>query len=252
MNPADASFPGWMPPMPPGFWPARSRADVHFSYGEEADVSRVARRLFGRKLRDWEHAGLAGAPDGAQVEVGTYRGGLHLDVSDPAESGFRAVFLVRGAASELVIVIDAFHIHVVNMRKKGLGLQIFHRQLSNAELLGIRRIKTIAGRGEDENGYYTWPRFGFDGPLSGKIRDCLPPGFERARSMLDLMDCEKGRLWWREHGEAIEVTFVVAAGSRSREVFRRYVRGRFRSLCAGKRKPSSCPSVDRSASCLPF
>jgi len=252
MSPADDSSAGWMLPVPPGLWPGRSRAEVRFSYGEEAGVARVARRLFGRKLRDWEHAGLAGAPDGARVEVGTYRGGLHLEVSGPADGGFRAVFLVRGAASEVVIVIDAFHIHVVSMRKKGLGLKIFHRQLANAELLGVDRIETIAGRREDENGYYTWPRFGFDGPLSGRIRECLPPGFEGVRSVSDLMDCEKGRLWWREHGETIELSFEVARGSRSREVFRRYVRGRFRSPCAGRRASPACSCADRSASCLPF
>lgn len=132
------------------------------------------------------------------------------------------------AEAHLVIVKDAFHIHVEDMRRQGLGLRIFHRQLENAKTLGIQRIETIAGRRDGENGYYTWPRFGFDGPLPEEIHEKLPLGLEHARTVLDLIDCEKGRLWWREHGDTIDVAFDVAEGSRSRKVFERYVRNKLK------------------------
>ena len=88
----------------------------------------------------------------------------------------------------------------------------------------MARIETTAGRRCGENGYYTWPRLGFEGPLSPRIERKLPPGLEHARTVLDLMACEKGRLWWSEHGETICVAFDLNVGSRSRDVFTRYLR----------------------------
>ena len=152
----------------------------------------------------------------------------------------REILSVRPAAADLVLVKDGFHIHVEDMRRRGLGLRIFHRQLENAKTLGIRRIETIAGRRDGENGYYTWPRFGFDGPLPEKIKEKLPLGLEHAHSVLDLIDCEKGRLWWREHGDTIDVAFDVAEGSRSRKVFERYVRNKLKRDCRAARDDHDC------------
>ena len=42
------------------------------------------------------------------------------------------------------------------------------------------------------------------------------------------MESEKGRLWWREHGTTIDVTFDVADQSRSQKAFERYVRNKLK------------------------
>jgi hypothetical protein len=212
--------------MPGGLWPARSRAEVSFLAGEQGDVERIARRLFGGPLRRWQYAGLAGAPDGARVELGTYDGQLYLETSEPVANRYRMVHLARRTKAHLVILVEGFHVQVQNMQGRGLGLRIFHRQLANAQALGVDRIQAIAGRRHDENGYYTWPRFGFDGALPGKIRANLPLGLEDIRTVLDLMASEKGRRWWQQHGGTIRVTFDLADCSRSRKVFQRYLRQR--------------------------
>ena len=220
MSPAEIAPPTW---MPGGLWPARSRAEVKFCLGERREVQRTTLRLFGRLFQRWEYAGLAGAPDDARVELGTWEDELSLELGDPINNSYRGYLYVRRRRAALVMFNAGFHILYTRMQRRGLGLRIFHRQLENAAALGVARIEAVAGRRGDENGYYTWPRFGFEGPLPGKIQGDLPPGLEHVCTVLDLMESEKGRLWWREHGCTIRVAFDLADGSRSREVFRRYV-----------------------------
>jgi len=206
-------------------WPAQSRAKVVFCSGERICAEHIARRLFGRRLATWQYASLAGAPDAAMVEVGTYNGGLYLELSDPMDHEYHGVWLIERQGGHLTIINDGFHIHRPVMQRRGIGLRIFARQLHTATAFGVKHIRTRAGRRGGENGYYTWPRFGFDGPLPEAIRPKLPIGLEHARTVLDLMECEKGRLWWREHGVTIDVVFDTGSGSRSRRTFARYLAG---------------------------
>jgi GNAT superfamily N-acetyltransferase len=202
--------------------PDRSRANVSFILGERRDVRRTTRRLFQRDLQPWEYAGLAGAPDDAEVEVGTLDGGVYLDVFQPATNRYRAVQLVKPADAGPFLVIEALRIHNA-MRRQGLGLRIFTRQLTTANALGVGRIETTAGRSLHENGYYTWPRFGFDGPLPPEIKRRLPRGLDHADTVLDLMEYEKGRLWWKAHGVVVHLAFDLVGRSRSWSVFARYL-----------------------------
>lgn len=112
------------------------------------------------------------------------------------------------------------------MQRNGLGLRIFRRQLAQAKALGIRRIEVTAGRSRVENGYYTWPRFGMNGPLPAEIRRALPPGLRSARSVLDLTESEPGRWWWKAHGTTVELAFDLSDGSRCWRVFHQYLRSR--------------------------
>lgn len=220
MDPADVIAPSgvaWEP------WPARSRADVEFLLGERTAAERLARRLFRRPLEPCEYAGLAGAPDDARVEIGALRGMLYIEMGAPA-AGYRAHYYVRRAGRDIVLINDGFHIYARELRGRGLGLHVFHRQMQNAARLGIRRIETVAGRRRGENGYYTWPRFGFEAALPADIRRVLPPELENERTVLGLMECERGRRWWREYGETIRVAFDLDCGSRSQKALSRYVR----------------------------
>jgi hypothetical protein len=200
----------------------RSGARVVFFLGERRDAERATQCLFHRKLQTWEYAGLAGAPDDAEVEVGTFQDGLYVEMGQPVTNEYRAVQLVRPTDAGPAIVIDALRIRNT-MRRKGLGLKIFSRQLATAVALGVKRIETVAGRGDGENGYYTWPRFGFDGPLPSEIKRNLPLGLDHAQYVLDLMEDEQGRLWWRAFGFPVRLAFDLRARSRSWHVLRRYL-----------------------------
>ena len=202
----------------------RSGAAVVFFRGERENADEAACQLFGRRLEAWEYAGLAGAPDDAMVEVGTLGGWLYLELSSPPGQAYRTFQLVLRVRQSLVLANDGFQILSKRQQRRGLGLRVFARQLDHARRLGICRIETVAGRRSNENGYYTWPRFGFDGRLPPSIRESLPPGLDRCQSVLDVMDREAGRDWWRAHGISMPVTFDVTSRSRSWVVFRRYLR----------------------------
>ncbi len=204
-------------------WPTRSRATVEFFRGERDNAERMATRLFGHRLRRFQYAGLAGAPDDALVEVGTLGEDLFIDVSELGMGCFRAAFCLRRLGTHCVIVNDSCHIHDPRLQGNGFGTRVFHRQLENARLLGVTHIITTAGRRPRENGYYTWPRLGFDGMLPVRIVTRLPPPLRYARRLLDLLQCETGRLWWKEHGCTVDVTFDVSDRSRSRLAFERYL-----------------------------
>jgi len=224
-------LPATAPLMP---WPAAAPIGVRFYPGERRDVQRTARRLFGRTLWLWEYAGLAGAVDDARVELGTLGGGLYLETCDPVAHCYRAVQRVRRVGSGPVLVIEAFCILPRRMRRRGLGLRMLGRQLAFAKRLGVLRIETTAGRRGDENGYYTWPRYGFNGPLPTEIGRILPPRLHHAQSVLDLIQCDYGRHWWSEHGTTLDVAFDLADRSRCWRVFDRYVREKSRG---GERLP---------------
>jgi hypothetical protein len=215
--------------LPQGLWRSctvGSRAAVVFFPGELKAAERLSQRLFGRLLRPREYAGLAGAPDNAKVEVGASDGQLYIELGDPVAASFRGHYYLFYRKAAVVLRNDGFHILVHAMRRQGLGLQICCRQARSAAACGVDRIELRAGRRRDENGYYTWPRYGFDCPLPASIRRRLPLGLDRSRALLDLMSCEKGREWWREHGVTIRVRFDLAPGSRSWRVLAEYVRAR--------------------------
>ena len=203
--------------------PDHPRAEVAFYRGERRGVERIAQRLFGKPLSRREYARLAGAPREASLEVGTWRGQLYLELRGTPERLFQAVLRVRGGAGGPVLIEDGFCLLHASLQGKHLGRWVFHRQLCCARALGIVGVETFAERRPDDQGYYHWPRFGFDGPLSGAIRQQLPEQLAAARSVLDLIETRAGRQWWRRHGVAMRVRFNLAEASRSWRVLRRHL-----------------------------
>jgi hypothetical protein len=83
------------------------------------------------------------------------------------------------------------------------------------------------------NGYYTWPRFGYnesivsirkkDPDLARKIREEFPD----AKSILDVMITKEGRDWWKANGtDLFNARFDLQEGSRSRFVLDTYLEER--------------------------
>jgi GNAT superfamily N-acetyltransferase len=206
-----------------GPWPDRRRAQIAYYCGEQRSTERIAQRLFGRSLDSWEYAGLAGAPDDARLEVGTLRGQLYFELREPTLHLYQAALRVCHTKQGPLLIDDGYRFLHPSMQGKHLGRHIFHRQLCYAKALGVIGIETLADRRADDNGYYTWPRFGFDGPLSTAIRRQLPAEIAAARSVLDLVESQNGRRWWRRYGVAILVRFDLAENSRSWRVFLQYL-----------------------------
>jgi hypothetical protein len=90
----------------------------------------------------------------------------------------------------------------------GKGYERFHEQLKHIRDLGIHGIHIDSGAGDKDsglNGFFTWPRFSFNGDLSinhikrlsQKIQDRLKEG---DRDFHNLFSIPGGPEEWREHG----------------------------------------------------
>lgn len=215
------------PNRPPSFGPTRAEVQVEDLSGA-ADGPTVtalehARQILGRPVSLLDLASLAGAPDDARVTVqaeSPFR--LTLRVDGPGyEAERKLINLGRGPYlwNEWFAVTDPAR------RGKGLGRAVFGRQVETATRLGVQEIRTVAGGGpgQDQNGYYTWPRFGYDAPLPERIAARLPESLRPAARLSDLMRTPEGRQWWKDHGEAMEVRFDLGTGSLSRRVWDQYL-----------------------------
>lgn len=204
-----------------GRWRTTSRARVEYFPGERTGFRRKALRLFGRELAACDWGGLAGAPDDALLELGTARRGLHLEFHDPQRHGYCGVRLVEPSSAGLLLVDDGLRIRFPELRRR-LRFQVLLRQLYAARRWGLVQIRVVAQRGADDNGYYVWPRLGFDGPLTAAVRRRLPREHRAAQRVLDLMESPAGRAWWRAHGAELELAFDVDPNGRGWKMLRKH------------------------------
>lgn len=101
----------------------------------------------------------------------------------------------------------------------GVGTEIFARQIREAERLGVSKIKTEAVRTPALNGYYTWARLGYDGPVPYELKEKFP-GVERVS---EIVSTPEGLARWKEVGDSFSGDFDVKKGSYSRNVLERYL-----------------------------
>lgn len=180
-------------------------------------------QLFGRDLADGEVASLVGAQHGDRVTVSARdRGQVVLELysgrGNPAYEAQRTVQHDRAGRlviyNEYVRVEDTGH---------GTGTRLFADQVRGAAALGVERIKTVAARTADMNGYSTWPKLGYNGAIPAHVAAALPAHLAGARSVRDLMRTPEGRAWWTEHGATTNMEFDLAAGSRSQQDLAAYL-----------------------------
>lgn len=215
------------PPAAPTF--GLSKAKVSHPDYTEAEVLAGAKSVLNRKVSLADIATLAGAPDDADVGVsviGTIRGDV-LDVRYSGH-GYRAHRVFFQANDRAIIKNESFIVWE-SRQGQGIGTRVFGRQVEHASKLGIAEIQTLAVKGPEFNGYYTWPRFGYDAPIPAKRLKQLPTSLKGATRVSDLMQTEGGRSWWKEHGMGIEATYDLAEGSLSRRIWAGYLEEKART-----------------------
>lgn len=109
---------------------------------------------------------------------------------------------------------------------KGVGSAVFAGQVKNAKALGFTKIHTYASRSAGANGYYTWPRLGYDGPIPKNLMAELPSDLKGAKRLSDLMATENGRSWWQAYGDGVDLTFDLTPGSLSNKILDEYMAAR--------------------------
>ena len=125
--------------------------------------------------------------------------------------------------------------HMIEMydRGKGGGTAILTGMVGALRRAGYVRISATAEGDASTvndvppmNGYITWPKMGFDGPLPAAIRKKLPEEYADATRVSDLMRSPERRQWWAENGSSIKVSFDLDPGSRSSQVLEAYLRAK--------------------------
>jgi SPP1 gp7 family putative phage head morphogenesis protein len=104
----------------------------------------------------------------------------------------------------------------------GAGTRLFARQVEQLAALGFDEIKASGDSGP-KNGYYTLPRWGYDGPIPAAKRKRLPKALAGAETLQDLYATPAGRAWWKANGTSVDVAFDLRPGSRSRRALDAYL-----------------------------
>ena len=119
----------------------------------------------------------------------------------------------------------------------GFGVAVLQKQVEECANHGYERIETSAARGSGQNGYYTWPRLGYDNnpsyeTLDSAIRwsrratEVWKEKFSEVTRVSELMATPGGREFWKSYGDHIALEFDLAEGSQSRKVLDAYVQAK--------------------------
>jgi hypothetical protein len=152
--------------------------------------------------------------------------GLSFTVTGPGGSYEAYRSLSKTSDGKLVMHNNTFFMKP-GAAGKGLGTKVFTDQVDATRELGVDRIETLAGRGkyngQKMNGYYTWPRFGYDGPIpTGRGYRNPPPHLASAKTVGELMALPGGKEWWKENGRSVGLTFDLKDGSHSMKTLNAY------------------------------
>ena len=210
--------------MPLSFEDSCETKRVSFFFGEKDAFRLLSAEFFGRILRRSELFALCGAPSSSKLQVGALEAEIYIEFQESEHIGMIGSSRLRSESDGLCLVIDSFVILRKEYRGCGIGFACFYRQIRRARHLGFRKVRTDTKRKTDENGHYTWPRFGFDALLPIPILGTLPLFLHGAVSVLDVMEFPAGRIWWKKNGIGLSLQFDLQWSSRSMRVWHKYLK----------------------------
>lgn len=177
-------------------------------------------RFGGMGITEEVIAPLSGALDGSRVHVKARAGGLYIEARH--ELFDRPVTWQLGKDG----ILHGIEMYLSPDAPSGLGTRMMATTVFTAQALGLKEIQIMAA-GKPDNGYYTWPRLGFDARLSAAEQRILErAGFNDVKTVLDVMQTEKGRDWWRTYGTQREMFFPLDADGRSVQTLTQYLNER--------------------------
>jgi len=192
---------------------------------------------------------ICGATDGSKVrasEFSNHRGkGFQFLVVGNEDSFESSRYVLKNKEGNNFIKNAYFEIKDPEMRGKGIGLEVFGRQVEEAIKQGFDYIETDAARVDSKdpadsmNGYYVWPRYGYDGEIPEE-NDLNRKAFDKfgAKRLSDLYRTKEGREWWKENGTEVTLRFDLTEGSLSRRIWESYLDER------NKRETGRTPSPE--------
>jgi hypothetical protein len=218
-----------IPEPPPARPPTKGADEVTERIKPNVTVNfanaRTARDLgttlgLGRAATADDIAGLMGALDGATMEVGwdDMNETFEVYVVHPFYQSYRQFTDDGTSIANVTFTVSP-------NAPPGVATRVVARQMDAAAKMGIQTVfLTAAGeKGDDYNGYYTWPRLGFDAKIPWNTIKRAPPGLRSATTLLDLFSRPGGPEWWKEHGSEIVVSFDPSLGSPNRQALDDYL-----------------------------
>ncbi|WP_156173782.1 hypothetical protein [Cupriavidus basilensis] len=169
-------------------------------------------------------ARLAGAMDDSRIQVAESAKAIFLTVRHRMLT--EMIREIRTGEDGLVLIVNESFLLKTEYQNQGLGVRSFAIEATEASAQDFSKIVTEAVGSRDSahfNGYYTWPRLGYDAELEPGERARLPEPLQYATTVLDLMDSEEGRAWWYENGAGRLMEFDLKPDSRSWAILNRYM-----------------------------
>lgn len=194
----------------------------------DAEFADEAAKLFTQVVTPADLASIVGAPVGTLTRVdGLSGGGIRVEVTDQNKD-FIMTRSFRKQAGETIVHHDLFE---KGDYPDGTGSRIFAKQVAEYQRIGVSRIETMAAgsHGHSQyNGYYTWPRLGFNFEFNDYLRARLESAGFYAGDINELFANygDEAREWWRLHGEDEHMEFDLTADSDSLKRHQRYIEGR--------------------------
>jgi len=199
-----------------------------------ADPEHIAsetRTILGRTATPEEIVSWAGVDQtdlglGAAVSLFPHNDDLHLEIQT-ARFTLKRQYRRRDYgehAGKLIAHHDYFALRSGVEKGEGIGARLFGRQVRALRAAGFDLIDAFAaGRWKDPsfNGYYTWPRFGYNAAIPADMT--LPANLKGATTLHDLMMTSDGREFWKRNGSWIDVEFDLTPGSRSLQIHEAYL-----------------------------
>lgn len=226
---------------------------------DTSQFDQTMQNMFGRQLTRDELGGLVGAPEGSYIEIFTTSSEDNLSFAlrgpawDPmqrtlGEPEFDALrYLERDQATGDLVMHNASFLVRADMQGGGLGARIFADEVDTLSKLDVKYIETHAvGAGpntglmpssftQGANGYYTWPRFGYNGPLPQEARNFIerailngeiPAEWGNFTTIRQVMEASGGPEWWKANGVPLHLRFDLSDGSYSRRTLENYLKQR--------------------------
>lgn len=213
-----------------GWWWNKTRL-LRLLEGRVLYTAPVYPSIGNRILTDDELMRLTGAPKGAVIVPQLRPDKFQLFVTRPGllEKG---IFEIHRDAVTGLYFLYIDYVRYDPASPPGLGAIAFSRIAQQAKDLGFSHIELLAAGGtgvkhsangapdpnmwsEEFNGYYTWPRFGFDVQLQPRMQHIVDSDGRVAGCATVSDVIGRDAKWWRTNGDGWQMIFDLSDQSRS-------------------------------------
>lgn len=208
---------------------------VGSAYFGPAKRAEVLANIFGKEVPDDLMGAMTNAPDGSSVDIQRgYEPGQVIARISSEKDGITAMRSFGKDKEGKKFVHNEIFVIESNSPHKGKGVEFFRDQVAALREASVDYIEThAAGNKSDKyyNGYYTWPRMGYDGTMSDKAIKKLPKKFrdqlKGKKNVQALFALPGGKEAWKEHGDDIfDAKFDLSEGSQSLKILEAYLKER--------------------------